>query len=227
MSRNPDRLQDRCACGAGHLVFLVLLFCLTSLLVACSEQPPASKKEKITLLYGFDYGMSRAEVAKSAGADRCSDDLDSLCRREPASFFKYQWDQRFHFRKDKLAAVELRRKNSKDVQTTINKWLDSGYRFMPTLLQSDGRELDILAMVKQYGKDATRQIIQDFLKGTPLNATTTYIYGDFERKQALLTGAKTHATVLARAPRDFILIEESVSEDSITLVFRAPAAEKK
>ncbi len=220
---NPDGHHGQR--GRGRALCLLLCAALLGL-PACSDKP-APKKERITLLYGFDYGMSRAEIARSAGADRCSDDLDSLCSRQPASFFKYQWDQRFHFRNDKLVAVEIRRKNSKDVQTTINKWLDSGYRFMPTLVQSNGQEMDILALVKQYGRDVTRQAIQDFLKSTPLDATTTYVYGDFDRKQALLTGAKNHATVLARAPRDFILIEESVNEETITLIFRAPAAEKK
>lgn len=226
--QNPDGQQRRCGhVRRGRALICLLLCCLLSLIAGCSEQPPERKKERITLLFGFDYGMSRAEVAKSAGAGRCSDDLDSLCRREPASFFKYQWDQRFYFQRDKLVAVELRRNNSKDVQTTVNKWLDSGYRFMPTLVKSDGREMDILALVKQYGRDVTRQAVQDFLKSTPLDATTTYIYGDFDRKQALLTGAKNHATVLARAPRDFILIEESVNEETISLIFRAPAAERK
>lgn len=206
-------------------VFPLLVLCLALALCACGGE--RKKEDKITLSYGYDYGMPRAEVARKAVADTCPDDPDSLCRRQPASLFKIQWEQRFRFRKDRLVAVELKHRNTKEVQTLIDKWLDSGYRYMPTLVKCEGRELDILAMVKQYGRDTTRQAVQQFLKGTPLNATTTYIYGDFERKQALLTGAKNHATVLARAPRDFILIEESVNEESITLTFTAPAADKK
>lgn len=223
---NPDDHLAGHRKSNARRTFCLFLCAMLLVLSACSEKP-TQKKENITLLFGFDYGMSRAEVAKRANADRCTDDLDSLCR-QATSLFKYQWEQRFHFGKDnKLVSVELRRANSKEVQATINKWLDSGYRFMPLLVKSDGREIDILAMVKQYGRDVTRQAIQDFLKSTPLDATTTYIYGDFERKQALLTGAQSYAVVLARAPRDFILIEESVSEDNITLLFRAPSAGKK
>lgn len=205
---------------------LPLLLCLVLTLPACGGGE-RRKKDSIILLHGYAHGMPRTEVARKAVTDICPDDAESLCRRQPASLFKIQWEQRFRFKNDRLVAIELKHRNTKEVQALIDKWLDSGHRYMPTLVKSDGRELDILAMVKQYGRETTRQSVQHFLKGTPLNATTTYIYGDFARKQTLLTGAKNHATVLARAPHDFILIEESINEESITLTFWAPAADKK
>ena len=212
---NPDSSPR-----ARHL--WLVLFCLVLVLSACGGE--RKKEERITLLQGYDYGMGKKLVAERAGAGPCPDDADSLCRRQPFSLFKILWEQRFTFRNDSLVAVELRYRNTREVQSLVDKWLDGGYRYMPTLVSSDGRDFDILAMLKQYGKDMTRQAVQNFVKSTPLNATTTYFYGDFERKNQLLTGAKSHADILARAPRDFVAIEESVNDERISLKFHAPIA---
>lgn len=203
---------------------LLCLLCAVCLwgLAACS----GGSEEQITLLTGYDFGMRKSDVASRAGAATCPDDAERLCRRQPTMLFKIYWEQRFRFKNDKLVAVELRHSNSKEVQATIDGWLDGGYRYMPMLVKSEGQELDILAALRQYGKDVTRQAVRQFVKAMPLTATTTYIYGDFKRKNHLLTNARSHADLMARAPRDFILIEESVSDDAISLTFRAPVAEK-
>lgn len=197
------------------IIFLLLLLAL----VACDRD------EKINLFEGYYYGMSWEAVKRQAQAESCPDSPGMLCRKNPAVFFKMHWEQRFVFRHDKLIGVRLSRSDPKSIHTVVDSWLDDGYRYMPVLVASAGKRLDVLAELKRTDKQQTRLAVKKFAAATASDPRTTYLYLDFDRRRHLLDAAGSYDDLLRRAPRDLPGIEEKIDDKTLCITFLAPVAE--
>ena len=199
-----------------HISFI--LFLLTALLCACDGGGT------IELFEGFTYGMPVNEVMRKAEVFPCPDDRRMLCRRSPAALFKTSWEQRFLFSSERLVAVRLITKETPKIRDDVNKWLDSGYRYMPVLIMSGGAKLDVLATLKAQGREGTREAIRQFARRTARDDKTTYLYLDFDKRENLLNDAASYADLAAHAPRDLRGIEQTVEDEILCLTFIAPIA---
>lgn len=197
--------------------FLLLLL----LFVAACE----SKASKIELYDSFYYGMSYKDVQKQSLAVECANSLDSLCRPTPVPFFKVAWYQRFNFRRNKLISIDLISLDPEKTSQLVNGWLDSGYRYVPVLMTSGGKRLDILAAMRTAGKEGARRAVHAFLRETASDLENTYLYLDLENHEESLKGLHSYQAVLQNAPRDIIGIEQTVNDKECILTFRAPIAE--
>ena len=201
----------------NRLIFFIL-FLFTALLCACDSGG------QIELFEGFTYGMSVNEVRKKADVSPCPDDRRMLCRRSPAALFKTSWEQRFVFSAERLVAVRLITKETPKIRDDVNKWLDSGYRYMPVLIMSGGAKFDVLATLKTQGREGTREAIRQFARRTARDDKTTYLYLDFDKRENLLNDAQSYAALVAHAPRDLRGIEQTVEDECLCLTFLAPIA---
>ncbi len=197
--------------------FLVLLILLVT---ACESNAP-----KIALFDDFYYGMSHKDVQKKSLAVECANSLDSLCRPTPVPFFKVSWYQRFNFRRNKLISVELISLDPKTTSQLVNGWLDSGYRYVPVLMTSGGRKLDIFAAMQASGKEGARKAVHAFLRETASDLENTYLYLDLDKHEDSLRGLNSYQAILRNAPRDIIGIEQTVNDKECILTFKAPIAE--
>ena len=195
-----------------------LLILLPALLCACDGGG------QIELFEGFTYGMTVSEVKQKADVFPCPDDRLMLCRRSAAALFKTSWEQRFLFSSERLVAVRLITKETPKIRDDVNKWLDSGYRYMPVLIMSGGAKLDVLATLRAQGREGTREAIRQFARRTARDDKTTYLYLDFDKRENLLNDAASYAALAAHAPRDLRGIEQTVEDEFLCLTFLAPIA---
>ncbi|MBQ7608959.1 MAG: hypothetical protein IJU76_13485 [Desulfovibrionaceae bacterium] len=197
--------------------FLVILLLLAA---ACESDAP-----KIELYDGYYYGMSYKDVRARSLAVECDNSLDSLCRPTPVPFFKVSWYQRFNFRSDRLLSIDLISLEPKKTSPLINGWLDSGYRFVPVLMTSGGKQLDIYAAMVREGKEGARRAVHAFLRSTAQDLENTYLYIDFQDHEEQLKGLHSYQAILNYAPRDILGVEQTVNDTECILTFRAPIAE--
>lgn len=189
------------------------------LLQACSDSG------KIYLYGEFYYGMPIEEVRESTDSTECADNYNDLCRRNQVPFFRESWYQRFIFLRNRLVGVQLAHLEPEKVRQLIDKWLDSGYHYIPVAIRSGGKELDLYAEIRISGKEGARKAVHDFTRETAQDSQTSYLYLDFERREKMLNKFYSFQTILANAPRDLLGIEESVDDHMITITFKAPVAE--
>lgn len=197
--------------------FLVLLLLLV---VACENKPT-----RIKLYDAFYYGMTYQDVQKKSLAVECANNLDSLCRPTPIPFFKVAWYQRFNFRRNKLISVDLISLDPKKTSLLVNGWLDSGYRYVPVIMESDGKRLDILAAMRTAGREGARRAVHAFMRETASDLENSYLYLDLDEHEESLKGLNNYQAVLQHAPRDIVGIEQKINDKECILTFKAPIAE--
>ncbi|MCR4666495.1 MAG: hypothetical protein K5657_04275 [Desulfovibrio sp.] len=197
------------------LCILVLLF-----LSSCDEAP-----KKIYLYGDFYYGMSHREVQKMTNAVSCKDSFDNLCRPNPVPFFQKAWYQRFLFRQNRLYAVQMIHTEPNKVDKIINTWLDSGYRYLPVAILSGGKQLDLFAVMKRSTREVARKAVNDFTRMTAKDLQSKYIYLDLTGREDCLNAMDSLSTILRKAPRDIIGIEQTVNDKELIIGFTAPIAE--
>ncbi|MBQ7739287.1 MAG: hypothetical protein IJT59_06515 [Desulfovibrionaceae bacterium] len=197
------------------LITLILIFFLQ----ACGDD------EKIILYDQYYYGMTRAQVEDLATVTACRDNPYDLCRENAIPFFREIWYERFIFRQDRLVCVQLIHTEPKKAAKLINSWLDSGYRYMPVAINSDGKELDLFAEIKYSGKEGARQAVHNFTRATARDPETTYLYLDLVGREEILNNYSSFHDILANAPRDIIGIEQTVKDKYLIINFIAPMAE--
>ncbi|MBQ9536478.1 MAG: hypothetical protein IJU79_01660 [Desulfovibrionaceae bacterium] len=165
------------------------------------------------------------EVQELAQVSPCQDNPQQLCRINSIPFFRESWYQRFIFRRGLLIGVQLAHLETPEVHSLIDKWLDSGYRYIPVAITSAGQELDLFAEIKLSGKEGARKAVNNFVRRTAADLNTTYLYLDLDDREHLLDNYYSFYTILAQAPRDLIGIEEVVRDKYLTITFIAPVAE--
>ena len=192
------------------------------LLLRCACQ---DESKKIRLFEDFYYGMSYQDVLDACDATECADRMDSLCRRNPIIFFREIWYQRFNFRRNRLISIDIINLTPAKVAPIINGWLDSGRRFVPVLLSSGGKQLDVFAAMKQAGKEGARRAIWDFYRATSQDLNTDYLYLDLQNREDCLDSMNSYTAILRYGPRDLVGVEQITTDTMCTLTFTAPIAE--
>ena len=200
-------------------LLFILLISLT-FVSACDED-----KQEIYLYDQYYYGMTREQVKKLATVSPCQDNMNQLCRHNLVPFFRTTWHQRFIFKHDRLVGVQLAHTDPDKASKLINSWLDSGYRYLPVAIISDGKELDLFAEIKFSGKEGARQAVLNFTRATAQDRESTYLYLDLDGREDVLNNYRSFHDILSYAPRDIVGIEQIVNEKFVIINFIAPIAE--